>query len=157
MSDIFSFIPKSAVCELTGQSGVLEDHHIFTVGSHPELKFDKRNKIRILKSLHTGSQGVHGSRRKELTFQMFDVKSKEYGWILWASRKSHSKLFVEWLDLYQIKEPEKYQEAFCQEPVKVKSEERSIVYTKRIRSKSDKRKIKEVSVKVDVCSKRIVI
>lgn len=83
--------------ELSGKHGYrLEKHHIFPRGSHPEIIDDPRNHIKILPSEH---REVHSTKRKELTFKMFDIKSKEPDWVDWASEQ-HSKLFTEWLERF---------------------------------------------------------
>lgn len=83
--------------ELSGKYGYrLEKHHIFPRGSHPEIIDDVRNHIYILPSEH---REVHSTKRKELTFKMFEIKSQIPGWIEWASEQ-HSKLFTEWLEKF---------------------------------------------------------
>lgn len=81
--------------ELSGKYGYrLEKHHIFPRGSHPEIIDDPKNYILILPNEH---REVHSTKRRELTFKMFEIKSQLKGWIEWASEQ-HSKLFTEWLE-----------------------------------------------------------
>ena len=83
------------ISELSGKEGQCENHHIFPRGSHPKIKKDKRNKFRLLIEEH---KAIHSNKRKELTFQIFDIKTQDPKWFEWA-KQQQSKLFVEWMDL----------------------------------------------------------
>jgi len=69
-------------------------HHIFPKSHYPQLRNDPRNIEDMDEIDHIR---LHSKDREKLTFEIFDRRSKEPGWVDWASSLG-SKLFTKWLE-----------------------------------------------------------
>lgn len=74
-------------CELTGKNGTLSVHHIKGVWRYPDLKYDEKNCIVVLKKIHLQFHNVYGNRTDESDWDEF-VQNKEYQKILVAKKRN---------------------------------------------------------------------
>lgn len=80
------FKERNFTCELTGEKGKLSLHHIKGVWQHPELIFERKNCIVVLKIIHAKFHKIYGNRAIEEDWFEF-VRNKEYGDLVPIVRK----------------------------------------------------------------------